>query len=370
MKSSTISGSNSIILSVSEWIITLVLIVVISVPIYYGWFKWERFNPGKDFRVTCWAERESDYWAFTRWSGYARELYDIFLIGDSVIWGQETRLNETISHYLNESLGDDIVGNIGIDGLHMAGINGMVKYYGKYLDNKNIILHFNPLWMSTEERDLRGEGRISYHHPRLIPQLSFRINYNQPLDVRVGYLFDHYLRLPILVRHLMVNYFNNKSITNWMMDNPYRSPFSALTFTATPVMAEKQGRGIDWKAKNMKVSDSQFVSVDESMQWQCYFNALESLKKQNASVFVLLGPCNTYALTPDSRKRLKTMIEDVKKSLDDSGIPYFDSMENNLPSETFGDTCHLLREGHLMLVQNLMNDTRFRDWLAELKIIR
>ncbi|MFC1691951.1 hypothetical protein ACFL1R_00420 [Candidatus Latescibacterota bacterium] len=370
MKSSTISGSNSIILSLRDWIITIVLIAVISALIYNGWFKWERFNPGKDYRVTCWAERESDYWAFARWSHRAGERYNIFLIGDSVIWGQETRLDETISHYLNECLGDEIIANIGIDGLHMAGINGMVKYYGKYLDNKNIILQFNPLWMSSEKRDLRGEGRISYHHPRLIPQLSFRINYNQPLEVRVGYLFDHFLRLPILVRHLMVNYFNNKSIANWMMDNPYRNPFSAITFTATPVMAEKQGKGIDWKAKGMEISDSPFVSINESMQWQCYFNALESLKKVNARVFVLLGPYNTHALTPDSIKRLKSMIGDVKKSLDDSGILYFDSMENNLPSDTFGDSCHLLKDGHLMLARNLMNDTRFREWLKEKKIFR
>ena len=55
--------------------------------------------------------------------------------------------------------------------------------------------------------------------------VSVRINYNQPLDIRIGYLFDHYLRLPILIRHLMVNYFDNKSVADWMLDNPYKNPF-------------------------------------------------------------------------------------------------------------------------------------------------
>ncbi len=177
MKSSTISGSNgmmpvsnSILLTPREWIITLILVALVSVPVYFGWFEWERFAPGKDYRVTCWAERESDYWAFARWSRYARDKFEILLVGDSVIWGQETTSGETISHYLNEGLGGEMIANIGIDGLHMAGIHGMVKHYGRSLKGKNIILQLNPLWISSEKRDLRGEGRISYHHPRLLPQ--------------------------------------------------------------------------------------------------------------------------------------------------------------------------------------------------------
>jgi hypothetical protein len=63
------------------------------------------------------------------------------------------------------------------------------------------------------------------------------------------------------------------------------------------------------------------------------------------------------------------MIEDVKKIFDKEGILYFDSMENNLPSETFGDTCHLLREGHEMLARNMVNSPSFRKWLTELNII-
>ncbi|MFC1650593.1 hypothetical protein ACFL2X_03385 [Candidatus Latescibacterota bacterium] len=359
--------SNSLILSAREWIITLILVALVSAPVYFGWFEWERFAPGKDYRVTCWAERESDYWAFARWSRYARDKYDILLIGDSVIWGQETTTGETFSHYLNEGLGGEMIANIGIDGLHMAGIHGMVKHYGRSLKGKNIILQLNPLWISSEKRDLRGEGKISYHHPRLLPQLSRRINYNQPLDVRVGYLFDHYLRLPIFVRHLMVNYYNNKSIADWMLDNPYKNPFAAITFEATPVMAEGQGRGIDWQAKNMEVSDSKFVPPGESMQLECYFSALKRLKKMNANVFVHIGPFNTYALTPESRENLKTVLAGIKRQLDIEGVLYFDSTLNNLPSETFGDTCHLLSRGHEMLAGNILASDSFKLWVGEIK---
>jgi|GEM_PF-1776895 hypothetical protein len=366
-----VTQTHSVMLSAREWIVAFVLVAVISVPVYFGWFEWERFSPGKDFRVTCWAERESDYWAFARWSRYARDKYDILLIGDSVIWGQETPNTETISHFLNKKLneklsgkfGGEPVANIGIDGLHMAGIRGMVKYYGRSLKGKNIILQLNPLWLSSEVRDLRGEGRISYHHPRLLPQLSRRINYNVPLGVRIGYLFDHYLRLPILIRHLMVNYYDNKSVAGWMLDNPYKNPFAAITFESTPVMADGQGRGIDWMAKEMKVIDTEFILPEESVQYGLYFDALERLKKMDANVFVHIGPFNTYAYTPESVETLKTALTAIKKQLDTAGVPWFDSTVDNLPSETFGDTCHLLTEGHEMLAENLIASDSFKAWI-------
>ena len=366
MKSSSISVSNSILLSLKEWIITIILFAVISGTIYYAWNSWERFEPGKDHRETCWAELQSDYWAYLRWLKYAKEHYDVLLIGDSVIWGQEVRNDETISHYLNEFSGEDIVANMGNDGLFMMGINGIVTHYGEHLDNTNIILQFNPLWMASKRRDLREDKNYGYHHPRLIPQFDLRIAYHHDLNTRLGYLFEHYFRLFPFVRHIMANYFENKSISGWIMNHPYRNPFSAITFEAAPMMTDKQGRGLSWKAKEYKISNDPFMSPVESLQYECYINALSMLKKKNSRVFVMLGPYNHYMYTPESQKRLFTMIEEVKKDFDSMGIPYFDTLALNLPSEVFGDTCHLLREGHIMLADALVKDAGFRRWLEEI----
>ena len=366
MKSSSISVSNSILLSLKEWILTIALFAAICAFIYFGWNSWERFTPGKDHRETCWAELQSDYWAWMRWCHYAKEHYDVLIIGDSVIWGQEVRNDETISHYLNEFYGQDIFANMGNDGLHMAGIDGIVKYYGDYLENTNVILQFNPLWMSSEQRDLRGEKKSSYHHPRLIPQFSSRITYYHDLNQRLGYFVEHYFRVFPFMRHIMANYFENKSISNWMMDHPYRNPFSAITFEAAPVMTEIQGRGLDWESKKLKVENDPFIDISESIQFKCYLEALDILKKKNTRIFILLGPFNTYMFTPESQKKLIAMMDEVKKRFDTLGYPYFDSLNIGLTSETFGDTCHLLKEGHIILADALLKDTIFQQWLANI----
>lgn len=354
------------LLTMKEWIFTIVLFAVISTTIYYGWNAWESFTPGPDHRETCWAEKQSDYWAYNRWIKYAREHYKVLLIGDSVIWGQEVRNNETISHYINEFYGQDIVANVGNDGLFMAGINGLVNHYGENLHNTNILLQLSPLWMSSLQRDLRGAKKSQYHHPRLIPQLSTRITYYHDLNTRLGYIFERYFRLFPFVRHLMANYYDNKSISAWMIDNPYRNPFTAITFQSAPVMAEPQGKQTSWDAKGIKLTDASFVLPSESVQWECYVDALKKLKKMNSKVFVLIGPYNHYMLTQESQLRLFSMIKILKKNLDVLGIPYFDSFEINLPSKTFADTCHLLKEGHIILTKELVSDEKFREWLKDI----
>ena len=364
MKRSSISNSNALILSLREWIVTALLLVGLGTSFYFGWYWWEKFEPGVDFRVTCWAERMSDYWTYARWCRYTRTRYKVFLMGDSVIWGQEVRNDETISHYLNEHYGEETIANLGIDGLHHAGIYGLVNSWGQYLDNQNIILQFNPLWMGSASRDLRGEGDYYFHHPRLIPQLSFRIHYNRDLNTRLGYLAEHYFRLLPFVRHLMVNYYDNKSVSNWMLDNPYLNPFSAITFQSTPVMVESQGRSLDWETKKLKVSDAPYIFPEESVQWAYFVKALDILKRKDVRVYILLGPYNHYAHTPESRERMYAMISEIKKYFDDMGYPYFDTLKINLPSNTFADMCHLLKDGHIMLAEALWNDPGFQEWLA------
>lgn len=354
------------ILSLREWLVTLVLFAVVTGIIYYGWDSWEHYAPGPDHRETCWAELQSDYWAYMRWCRYAKEHYDIMLIGDSVIWGQEVRNDETISHYINEFLGEDKVANLGNDGLFMAGMNGFVKYYGDHMENTNVILQCSPLWMASKRRDLRGDKTYRYHHPRLIPQFSSRIEYYHDLNTRLGYLMEYYFRVFPFMRHLMANYFENKSVSRWMMDHPYMSPFSAITFEAAPVMAEIQGRGLDWETKGIKMSEDPFVSPDESIQFECFMNAVKELKKKNAKVFILIGPYNHHYHVPESRKRLFALIDELKSIFDELGYPYYDTFQIGLPSKTFGDSCHLLKEGHSMLAKELVKDESFQKWLTEL----
>ncbi|OGD17805.1 MAG: hypothetical protein A2W03_14830 [Candidatus Aminicenantes bacterium RBG_16_63_16] len=366
----TLPNSNSVVLSGREWLIAIGIFLAVSFTLYFGWHHWERLPLEKDYRSTCWGERMSDYWAYSQWARVARAHYRILQIGSSVVWGQEVPNTETISHSINSELGRDEVANLGIDGLTNAAMVGLFTHYGRYLRDANIILEFNPLWMSSPRRDLRGRGNEvwQFHHPRLVPQFDRRISYYRGFGERLGYAFEHRLRLPPFVRHLMVNYFENKSIGAWLLDHPCRLPPAAITFTAPPMMKDRQGLGTPWSSrKDAAIRDDPFLPIGESVQWEFYLKALSLLKGKGANFFILLGPYNSYCLTEASRGHLFAMMDEVKKKLDELGYPYFDATRDLLPSAEFADQCHLLRNGHALLAKALVKDAAFQRWLARLR---
>ena len=156
MNPSSISSSSGLLLSLKEWIVAALCVVAVCAAVQSGWYRCETFEPGPDYRLPCWAEKMSDYWSFRRWCRYANPRFQAFILGDSIIWGQEVRNDQTISHYLNEKYGDEVFANMGLDGLHPAAIYGLVKYHGTYLEGKRVLLQFNPFWMCNENYDLQG----------------------------------------------------------------------------------------------------------------------------------------------------------------------------------------------------------------------
>jgi len=370
MKRPTLPNSNGVILTGREWIAAIALFLAVSFGLYFGWPHWEKLPLESDYRSTCWEARMSDYWAYSQWIRAARANFRIFQIGSSLVWGQEVPNTETLTHFINSELGRDDVANLGIDGLTNAAMVGLFKHYGRRLRDANIILEFNPLWMSTPRRDLRGQGDDvwQFHHPRLVPQFDRRISYYRNLDERIGYALEPRLRLPPFVRHLMVSSFENKSIGAWLMDHPYRFPPAAVAFTAAPMMKDRQGLGTPWSSrKEAQIRDDPFLKIGESVQWELYLKALRVLKKRGNNVFILLGPYNSYCLTEASRGHLFAMMDEVKKKLAELGYSYFDATRDLLPSGQFADQCHLLRDGHVLLARALVKDAAFQKWLGGLK---
>lgn len=365
-----IPNSNAFLLSGKEWLVTIGIFLVLTIGVYTQWPKWERLTAGPDYRSTCWEARMSDYYAFSQWISHARDHYKILLIGDSVIWGQEVDNDQTISHFINGQLGGEMVANAGMDGLTPAALEGIVKHYGKGLHDTHAIVELNPLWMSSPKRDLRTDWK--FHHPRLVHQFDRRISYYKDVNERLGYAIEHALRIPPFVRHLMVSYYDNKSVASWLIENPYRNPFAAITFHTPPLMREKQGRGTDWQSRiknpaKWKPVDDPFIDPAASIQFEGFLTALDVLKKRNVSTFVLLGPYNTWNLTPESKARLFAMLDTIGATLTERGIPYFDATRDLIPSGGYGDQCHALADGHALLAAALANDPGFKTWVDGIK---
>lgn len=352
-----------------QWLVTLVLVTVVCGVVYAGWFTWERFEPGPDYRPSCWDERLSDYWAHLRWSRYASKTHRVFMIGDSVTWGQEVRNDETISHYLNEEAGGPVFANMAVDGLPQAAFVGLARHYSAHWDN--VILQFNPYWLFDVNRDLQGNIK-RFRHPRIVPQFHPRIHYNDySFNERLSYMIENHVRIFPLVRHIIVNYFDNKSVAEWMVENPYRSPLGAITFRAADVIAEAPGKGLDWREKGYPLRDVDFVKLDDSVQWDCFMRAVDILRDKDIGVFVILGPYYEDILMPGSRERLLALLSDVSDRFEQNGIRYCMIDSAHFPDDTIADACpHMLAGGHRILAREMMKDPAFTSWLEDIGALR
>ncbi len=148
-------SSNNIRLSGREWIIAA---IVCSALLCLGpalWGRLEKFDPGTDYRLPY--TLGNDYWLYGRYCRWACSKYDTLVVGDSVIWGHYVSGDNTLSHYLNQNAGRDRFANLGVDGFHPGALGGLLNYFGRDISGKNVIIQFNPLWMSSAKHDLQTE---------------------------------------------------------------------------------------------------------------------------------------------------------------------------------------------------------------------
>ena len=193
-------------LSAGQWIIVG---IICSAFLYFTpafWGRIEKFSPGPNYRIPY--DLSNDYWLYRRYCRYysakrrsaakhesANSQNEIPVIGDSVIWGHFVPRDKTLSHYLNEISDDTPFINLGLDGIHPAAMEGLLRYFGKDISNKNVILHFNPLWMSSPKEDLQSDKEFVFNHPKLVAQFVPNIPcYKASFSARVSAVFRRPVR--------------------------------------------------------------------------------------------------------------------------------------------------------------------------------
>ncbi|RPJ25468.1 MAG: hypothetical protein EHM35_15520, partial [Planctomycetaceae bacterium] len=165
--------SHYVRLSGRQWlIVTVALLALIGLGPRI-WEHIEGFNPGGDYRVPY--ELSNDYWLYSRHCSHMCEQGKILVIGDSVVWGHYVEPDRTLSHYLNELSGGDKFANLGADGTHPAALQGLLRYYGVDIHGRTVLLHLNPLWMSSAKHDLQTTKEFRFNHAELVPQFTPRI---------------------------------------------------------------------------------------------------------------------------------------------------------------------------------------------------
>ncbi|MFA6101405.1 MAG: hypothetical protein WCV67_01060 [Victivallaceae bacterium] len=358
MRKRRVFGSNTFRLSFKELAVTGAIIIIgVLFLLPYIWGGIEKIRTGNEFRIAY--DSRDDYWVYKKWADKAAEEYPVIFLGDSVVWGMYVDSGSTLSAKLNRKLNRQAVANLAIDGMHSVALEGLLKYYGGAIKNKTVILHYNPLWMNSRKYDLSDDEEMQVHHPRLIPQFSPKYKcYTESFSGRLNICRERNIPFFSLLNHIRLAFFNNEELNQWMIDNPYKTPFSQISMTVDPCEKEKTNSSENWKQKGITAQEWEWVPLDKSYQWQAFTNVVKLLRERGNRVCVMVGPLNPYMLTPASLVKFRKLQQDICAWLSKQNVEYM--LVPDLPSEMYADASHPLDKGYDVIADNLLK-TSFLD---------
>lgn len=351
-------SSNSVRLTVKQCILAAALCIVTITSVPFGWKKFEKFTLVEDYRLLY--QQSNDYWQFQRACELACEKYETVILGDSVVWGHYVPKNKTLPHYLNELTDSEKYANLGVDGMHPAALDGLIRYYGGDIKNKNVILHLNLLWMSSPMVDLQTDKEFHFNHPKLVSQFFPEIPcYKASFSARLGIVSERCIDFASWTTHLNITYFQNLNMPAWTIDNPYKNPISAIKPLAAGGSLEDsvqesqitKPESQDPNHKSGTGGEFQWVESKTSLQWKFFRNSVKLLRNRGNKVFVLIGPFNESALGA-GRENYQKLKSDIELWLRQNNIACFAPAA--LPAELYNDASHPNAEGYKILAGELV----------------
>jgi hypothetical protein len=350
--------SNGIRLTDRQWLVVAAFSAVLMALGPQLWYRAEKFALAPDYRIPH--ELSNDYWLFACLAGQAAEHRDIALVGDSVIWGEYVTRDETLSHYLDTVLGQARCANLGLDGAHPLALGGLVEFYGDAISGKTVLLHCNPLWMSSERADLQDDRAGDFNHPRLVPQFAPSVPaYKAEISARLGVLVEQRLPWSRWTSHLQQAYYDRAAIPAWTLEHPYENPFTPLLRGLPAVDSARRHADQPWYKSGVSRQDYRWVELETSLQWRAFRGVVKLLQERGNRVFVLVGPFNEHLLTPRSLAQYTRVKAAIESWLSGEKIPH--AIPAALPSEQYGDASHPLAEGYKQLARQLGEEPFFRS---------
>jgi lysophospholipase L1-like esterase len=348
--------SHALRLSATDWVLVGVALLLLTGLTPVAWERFERFEPGPDYRMPY--ELSSDYWLYSR---YCRELCDrrkVLVIGDSVVWGHYVPPEETLTHYLNEFSGQQRFANLGLDGTHPAALEGLLRYYGPRLCGRVVLLHFNPLWMSSAKHDLQTDKEFHFNHPDLVSQFTVPIPcYKAPFSRRARIALRRTVPFSNWIGHVRTTYYESTDVQNWTLRYPYRCPLSPLTRGLPQPAGVPEPAGGTWVEKGAKKQDLAWVELDTSLQWRFFRRSLDLLRQQGNRVFVLVGPFNEHMLNDADAAAYDAIKTQAAEWLKKNKIPHF--VPPPLPAEHYVDASHPIGAGYALWAQWILAEPAF-----------
>ena len=319
----------------------------------------ESFRPGSDYRVPY--KLSNDYWHYRRYCRQACTQERTPVIGDSVVWGHYVAPDETLSHHLNEIVGSERFANLGLDGTHPAALNGLVRHYAGGIEGRAVLLHFNPLWMTSKKHDLQTTKEFHFNHPKLVAQFRSGIPcYRASFSTRLWAAVEQRVPFVSWTSHLRCAYWENTGLPAWTLQQPYANPLSP--FRAGLPQPRPSGDPVPQQRTDAATRrhDLAWVELAESLQWRFFRQSIEHLKERHCAVFVLVGPFNEHLLSEADVARYGRIKHGIRTWLASREISHL--IPPVLPAEHYADASHPVAEGYALLAQQLLQDASFNAW--------
>jgi len=360
-KAAPFDCSHALRLSAREWAVVLVALVALIWLAPVVWERVERFNPGGDYRMPY--KLSNDYWHYRRHCRRACAREKTPVVGDSVVWGHYVAPDQTLSHYLNEVSGNTRFANLGLDGTHPAALAGLLRHYAGGISGRTVLLHFNPLWMTSEKHDLQTTKEFRFNHPRLVPQFRPPIPcYRASFSTRLWATIEQRAPFFSWTSHLRCAYWDDMGLHGWTLEHPVANPLTPLR-AGLPLplpageAAPQQRAGLTARKQNPA-----WVEPDESLQWRFFRNSILALRERDCNVFVLVGPFNEHTLGEPGRAGYDRIKNEIEAWLQAHEIPHM--APPPLPAALYVDTSHPVAQGYALLAEQLLDNAAFRSWLG------
>lgn len=352
-------GANDVRLSLREWGIASLITAALLCLMPVVWQQAEPLDLGPDYRLPY--RLGNDYWMYARISRALCTEGNVAILGDSVVWGHYVSNDQTLSHHLNESVGDGRFVNLGVDGIHPAALDGLMAYYGCAVTKRDVILHCNLLWTSSARQDLQTRKEFAFNHPELVPQFVPGIPcYRQSLSGRLGTVIGRGVPVAGWAKHLRIAYFDGRDMPSWTLDHPYRNPLARLALPLPSPEAPPSPTPVaePWTEQGFGSFNAAWVDLDTSIQWRSFRRTVHRLRGRGNRLFVVVGPFNEHMLTAESLERYLERKAAVQSWLTENAIPHI--IPDVLPSEHFADASHPLNEGYALLAKQFLGSDSFR----------
>ncbi len=365
-------------LNVREWTIVFIVVLIVILLTPVAWKKVERFETSPDYRIPY--SLSKDYWLYNRRLSEVASEKPVFVIGDSVVWGEYVTANGTLSHHLSEQApGKKQFINAGVNGLFPLALEGLVRYYGSAIKNQKVALHCNLLWLSSPRADLSSAKEEKFNHPRLVPQWSPALPcYRATVEERLEICLERQVSFLQWVNHLQNAYFDQMSIYAWTLaddgdyppvyPNANKNPILRIrTVTPSEPLNDPQ-RGIlsarhkPWSTTGVGTQNFEWVKLEDSLQWRALVKLVSLLEERGNDVLIIVGPFNEHIMTPENAAMFRQLQTEAVEQIRHGRTVV---VPRPLASELYGDASHPLTEGYRILAQQLLEDAEFLRWLNQ-----